>query len=377
MDEKLIDRAGAYCRGTLTESDAEELKAWLDSRAENRALFREAVSDLKVYGALSAVGKTAGSYRDLTIRMRRVKRRRVLVRLTAAATASAILLAAVVLMGDHATGGDADRIVPGTTRAILELADGHAIDLTQDNLAEVAARYGDFSVDERHGTIVYGAKHADREVMPHSITVPVGAEYRFTLSDGTRVWLNSDSRITYPSCFDGASRSVALQGEAFFDVAEDRAHPFVVEFGKARLEVTGTRFSISAYPELSLSTATLEEGGADVTYGGAQVSLTPGRQALIDKALESLASREVDTRLYTSWMDGVFEYENMKLSDIAVQLSRWYDVEFVFTARAAKESRFTGVVIKYQELNDALTLIEKTSDVGFVIDGRRITVTKR
>lgn len=378
MDNKILKWIGDYCSGSLDENDAKELRSWLNSSEDNRQLFYKAVSDIKVYNALSSVDKASGSYRDIIRKSdrkirRNIRRRRIVA--SAAAVALLVMSATIMQIFESTERYQDDRILPGTTKAVLELADGTAIDLTQKNLGKIAAQYGEFSVDEQQSTILYNKINGNtKEPVSHSIIVPIGAEYHFSLPDGTKVWLNSNSRITYPNFFEGETRTVRLQGEAYFDVAKDGEHPFIVEFGKASLEVTGTRFSISAYPESFHAMATLEEGSANVSCNGGQVSLVPGMQAFIDKKQGTVSSHDVDIRLYTSWVKGVFEYENMKLSDIAVQLSRWYDVEFNFTTQTAKERRFTGVVIKYHDLNEALTLIRKTSGVEFIIEGRKITV---
>ena len=112
-----------------------------------------------------------------------------------------------------------------------------------------------------------------------------------------------------------------------------------------------------------------------VTSGDNQMVLKPGYQAVVDQRSGKISQRAVELSLYTSWVRGVFEYENMELDDIVVQLARWYDVQFTFSALEYKKRRFTGVVRKYEDLNDVLDMIEKTTNVKFIINGRNVTIT--
>ena len=112
-----------------------------------------------------------------------------------------------------------------------------------------------------------------------------------------------------------------------------------------------------------------------MTSGDKQVVLKPGYQAVVDQHSGVIKQRAVELSLYTSWVQGVFEYENMELNDIMIQLARWYDVQFTFSAPEYKERRFTGVVRKYEDLNDVLDMIEKTTNVKFIINGRNVTIT--
>ena len=120
---------------------------------------------------------------------------------------------------------------------------------------------------------------------------------------------------------------------------------------------------------------TLVQGAVRVTSGNDSVVLEPGYQAVVNQHSGAISRRAVELSLYTSWVKGIFEYENMKLSDIMIQLARWYDVQFIFSSPEYKERRFTGVIRKYEDLNDVLDMIEKTTNVKFIINGRDVTIT--
>ena len=197
----------------------------------------------------------------------------------------------------------------------------------------------------------------------------------FTLADGTRVWLNSSSQLTFPTRFTGMAREVTVKGEVYFEVQRDEDKPFIVWINDVSVRVLGTKFCVSAYPENEGIVTTLVQGAVQVTSGDNQVVLKPGYQAVVDQNSGAIKQRAVELSLYTSWVQGVFEYENMKLNDIMVQLARWYDVQFTFSAPEYKERRFTGVVRKYEDLNDVLDMIEKTTNVKFIMNGRNVTIT--
>lgn len=136
----------------------------------------------------------------------------------------------------------------------------------------------------------------------------------------------------------------------------------------------GTKFNVAAYEESHKVVTTLTQGAVNVEFAGQNTKLEPGYQAIADIRSKTIGRRFVETEMYVSWIKGVFEYENMPLSEIAIQLSRWYDVDFIFSAPEFKNRRFTGVVKKYDMLNEVLKIIEKTTDVCFMINGKEVAV---
>ena len=271
------------------------------------------------------------------------------------------------------------KVHAGGTKATLIVADGIQVDLTQDNLQEIIGQYGATVLKDKKNELRYDNVEVNDEIeekpIYHTISAPVGGEYHFTLADGTMVWLNSSSRLTFPTRFTGDVREVLVEGEVYFDVRHDENKPFVVRINDVSVRVLGTKFCVSAYPENEGIMTTLEQGAVQVTFGGNQVVLKPGYQAVVDQRSGTISQRAVELALYTSWVQGVFEYENMELDDIVVQLARWYDVQFTFSASEYKKRRFTGVIRKYEDLNDVLDMIEKTTNVKFIINGKNVTIT--
>ena len=210
----------------------------------------------------------------------------------------------------------------------------------------------------------------------HTLAVPVGGEYHFTLVDGTRVWVNSASEVRFPNCFSGERREIYVKGEVYLEVARDEEHPFVVHAGENEVRVLGTRFNLTAYPDEQKVVTTLVEGSVEFRNDQSSIRLKPGEQSVLDRATNKLEKQKVDVSIYTSWVSGTFEYERMSLFDITRQLSRWYDVEFVYEAEEFRNHPFTGIVKRDQSLEDVLSLIEKTTNIKFKILGRTIIIKR-
>ena len=266
-------------------------------------------------------------------------------------------------------------ILPGEMKAVLRLESGERIALGK-RAERQDERLAVRGISERDSALVYG-EQPERRVERHVLTVPRGGEYVLTLADSTRVWMNSDSELRYPSRFEGGERRVSVTGEAYFQVAKDESLPFVVEAGGAAVRVTGTEFNVMAYPDDGRVETTLVSGGVDVEANGQTRRVAPGSQAVYDKASGSLDVRAVDLALYTSWKDGLFEFRDMPLGAVARQLERWYDVEILFAAAAVADIRFTGAVKKMKPLAFILDIIQGTRSVDYRIEGRQVIIDKK
>ena len=181
--------------------------------------------------------------------------------------------------------------------------------------------------------------------------------------------------MTFPPYFTGAERRVTLSGEAFFDVAHDDKKPFIVETARMDVKVLGTRFNVNAYEDNEVVSATLVNGSVEVFSGEQQtIRLAPGEQAYGKES--ELEKREVNVRLYTSWIDGKFMFNNTELEEIAKQISRWYDVQIFFSNENVKKVRFTGAIMKFKPLEDLIRMIEKTSQVRFSVKNKTIVISE-
>ena len=268
---------------------------------------------------------------------------------------------------------------PGGERAILKLYDGKTVMLDSTMKSSLIAHEANVRIEMDSNHLLryssydsIGITDANKN---NELIIPKGGEYQVVLADGTKVWLNSASRLIYPQSFMGKERRVVLSGEAFFDVAHDAERPFIVETSRMNVKVLGTRFNVNDYDDNEEVSTTLVNGSVEIFSGGQQAfRLVPGEQAYGKE--NELEKREVNVRLYTSWIDGKFLFNNTELEEIAKQISRWYDVEIFFSSENVKKVRFTGAIVKFKPLDDLVRMIESTSQVRFSVKGRTIVISE-
>ena len=267
-------------------------------------------------------------------------------------------------------------IVPGTGRAQLIMADGRFLKLEQKENMKLDLPGVKIVATEKK--IVYRAIEEEtstpKEEEYNTLVVPRGGEYMLELSDGTKVWLNSDSELRFPVTFVGDRRSVEIEGEAYFEVAKDEGKPFHVLAKGVDIKVLGTSFNVMTYRGRTITT--LVEGKVCLTYKDESVLMVPDRQAEVIAETGKILMREVDARNFTLWKDGVFYFENAALETIAERLSQWYDVNIIFNDEALKQLRYSVEMKRYNNIQDLLTKIEKTQKVKFLIQGKSIYIRK-
>ena len=268
---------------------------------------------------------------------------------------------------------------PGGERAILKLYNGKTVVLDSTMKSSLIAHEANVRIEMDSNHLLRYSSHDSIGMANvnknNELIIPKGGEYQVMLADGTKVWLNSASRLIYPQSFMGKERRVVLSGEAFFDVAHDAERPFIVETSRMNVKVLGTRFNVNDYDDNEEVSTTLVNGSVEIVSGGQQAfRLVPGEQAYGKE--NELEKREVNVRLYTSWIDGKFLFNNTELEEIAKQISRWYDVEIFFSSESVKKVRFTGAIVKFKPLEDLVRMIESTSQVRFSVKGRTIVISE-
>ncbi len=259
-------------------------------------------------------------------------------------------------------------IVPGGNRATLALADGRTIDLSE---AQSGIVVGDEQILYAEGAEALVNLEGD-EAIPLVMSTPRGGTYQITLSDGTKVWLNAASTLKYPSKFSRNKRLVEIDGEAYFSVVKDAKRPFRVVSKGQEIEVLGTAFNISAYQDEAEIKTTLIEGSVRLQIGtsGERVSLVPGEQSILSGT--TITKRAVDTAPYIAWKDGNFHFDNISLSDMLKQMSRWYDVDVVYENVVPKE-RFSGAMSRSVTLQTVLELL-RISEINYRIVGNKLII---
>lgn len=281
----------------------------------------------------------------------------------------------------------ANDIPPGGNDAILTLADGSKISLTDAGNGELLNTRGVSIVKTDNGQLVYTVDPSstvkENEVTFNTITTPRGGQYQVNLPDGTKVWLNAATSLKFPTTFKNLKeRKVELNGEAYFEVAKNKQQPFKVlslmsDFGRAQeTEVLGTHFNINAYDDEPETKTTLLEGS--IRVGLRQninkkydVILAPGQQAILSN--NNLKTLTVDTEEAIAWKNGNFVFANEGIESIMRKIARWYNVEVVYQGKIT-DNDFVGTVPRFKNISEALTILELTNTVHFKVEGRRITV---
>ena len=268
-------------------------------------------------------------------------------------------------------------IEAGTPRAVLLMEQGERIDLSLF-AGDTILNKGDVRIrlDSSKSVTYERVTGTPAKIEYNTIIVPRKGEYQLILADGSKVYLNSESKLRFPTRFEGKERRVYLEGEGYFEVVKDTAKPFIVEAKEVDVRVLGTSFNVSAYVSEQAVRTTLVDGKVrvgDRLTGKGEIIL-PGQQAEWEDG--SFTTKEVDTSIYTAWINGKFYFEGATLEEIASQLERWYDIDFFFTSENVKRFAFAGVINKEYSANKIFSIIEKTTRVRFNVNGRVVTVSE-
>ena len=369
-------------RSPLSAQEQEELDAWLAEDERNRELFAKVSGrwpDAEQYARFLKVRQ----FDDWDALRRRIKRRRRRsIPLRRWMPYAALLVGCVVgafLLWRHA-GADVPVVaqveagMPGRPRAVLEFEGGEQVVLG-DRTTGADDRLGRYGIAADMASIMYASTDT-LKVEHHVLRIPRGGEFELVLADGSRVWLNSESVLRYPSRFVSGDRRVQVEGEAYFQVAKDASRPFVVEAGKVDVRVLGTEFNVMAYGDQKRVETTLVNGRVEVEADGQTLAMEPNTQAVYVTDGGKLFARRVDVQLYTSWKDGIFEFRDTPLEEIALRLERWYDVRFVFSTQDVARMHFTGAVRKEKPLTFFLDLIKETRSIDYRVEGQNIIIEK-
>jgi len=266
-------------------------------------------------------------------------------------------------------------IEAGTNKATLTLEDGTEVALTKGETYQIN------NATSNGGEIVYRAgERSNSKIAYNHLTIPRGGEFQLVLADGTKVWLNSESKLKYPTTFtSGQTRQVELvYGEAYFDVSPDTEHQgadFKVFHNQQEVQVLGTEFNIKAYKDETHIYTTLVEGKVSVTYKNGKQFLEPDQQSRLNTENNQVTVADVDVIGEISWINGEFRLQQKTLKEIMKVLSRWYDMDVEFANRNLEEVRFVGVLGKKQSIVDILNNLKNIGDINdYEIHNKTVTL---
>lgn len=383
-----------YISGRISPEELEQLEAWGRESEENRQILDLIDGNSDLGNELSRMYRYDKErvWKAVCDEDRRYMHRRRLFR-TLRFTAAAVVLVGMFVSGallyktrerlNPNRNHLATTVEPGTRRAVLELSNGEILALNDSLCAEIrqgtpspatsghsARKSGSYAPDPRLRTPQIAARDlpakipTTREESVNTVRVPRGGEYSLSLPDGTRVWLNAGSSITYPLHF-GAERRVSIRGEVYFEVAHDARHPFIVSAAGAEMTVLGTSFNVAAYDDEARVETTLVTGSVRVASPYASVVLTPGQQAGLDSASGAIDVKEVNVEAYTMWRRGLLAFYEEPLRDICRKLERWYDVKIDTSSPTLDGVLYTGMFKRHETLNTIADLMNLTNDVIF------------
>jgi transmembrane sensor len=263
-------------------------------------------------------------------------------------------------------------ILPGKQRAILITANNQQIQLDSSNTKQIIIN-ASANIVQTGSTLTYNKNdsinNSKAQLAYNTLITPLGGEYTLILSDGTKVMLNSGSKLKYPVVFAGITRQVELEGEAYFEVTKSQKSPFIVQANKVNVTVYGTVFNVMAYTSENQIQTTLIEGSIGVSIHNSKVpieqKIKPGQQLTYNTNTESSETKEVDTDRYIAWTNGMFVFENEPIENILKVMSRWYNFEYEFKNENIKHQRFTISIGKYDKVSKILDLISASSGLKF------------
>ena len=367
--------------GTIDERDRAVLTRWLDEDERHRKEYTNILESLKTGNEVckdQERGRQIMESRWRTVKSHTI--RKTVRWITWSKYAAVILL--FVSMGifwfvneeeQEVENVAVTKIEHGSMKAQLVLANGRRVDLVPETNLQLEEE-GGTRILTLDNMVKYSGMDSlvgqSTEVKYNTLIVPRGGEFSLELADGTRVWLNTESKLRYPVAFTGDERRVEMDGEVYFEVAKNREKPFIVTVNGVDIRVLGTSFNVSAYQEEVVTT--LVEGKVQLKRGDEQVVLSPNQQAIWSD--DKFKVKQVDARNYVLWKEGIFYFEDVDLEMILDDMARWYNVNIFYVNPTLKKMKFSVEIKRYEDINEILRRIEQTKRVKFEIKDRTINV---
>lgn len=375
--------------GEASSEEIQLVQKWINESEANRDYF-EKMQCLYKYVAkpskqdnkqlLFDVDAAWGKVQAKTTRQRKTPRFSYL-RWTSYAAAIISLLVILNIFDSSKNSKETDLLtsqleVNQTNEPVLILENGEKVSLQQDSFS-LQKNYA--TIHKKDASISYKSdnQETDNETteVQHRLVIPKGKTYDLLLADGTHVWLNTETELTYPTNFNGDQRKVKLKGEAFFDVAKDAQKPFIVELENMDIKVLGTSFNISNYEEDKTESVTLVSGSVEVNVAQkGTYQITPSEQLSLSEFHQTVNIEKVDTELFTSWKDNKYIFKNARLDDILKKLHRWYDFSVAYEDALMGEKRFSIIIDREDDLSKVLEIISYTSNIKLEYKDKRINV---
>jgi ferric-dicitrate binding protein FerR (iron transport regulator) len=372
MEFKLIVKK---LQNTLTPKETFIFSRWYEASEAHKSYFDNVKANFE--NDVMHIDVKAGWLR-IENKLRVSKRKKNQRKYVAAASVLFFVALSIIFNNDTIETSDvlviSDAIKTGTDKALLTLEDGSTVTLQKGR------KYQTHNLTSNGKALVYSSKNSSEDKIAYNyLTTPRGGQFQVTLEDGTRLWLNSDSKIKYPKQFTkGSPREIELvYGEAYFEVSPSSGHngsSFKVISNQHEVEVLGTEFNLRAYKDEPNIYTTLIEGKVVVRNGVTFETLKPNEQTAVNVQNSTISMAIVDVYNVISWRNGIFSFKEKPLDEIMKTLSRWYDIDIIFKNPIVEKMKFNGVLSKNQKLETILSIIKATNNIDYEIKKSHITI---
>jgi transmembrane sensor len=387
----------ASLQGRITDTEQIQLDVWLGQNPENQQHFETAYQEyalkenLRVYNSankesiwLKITTKiNADKNKTSEIPVKKLYPFRIIN--IAAAAAVVLVLCGIYFFNYRNAKHPVNEalaiqdVAPGKVGATLTLANGKKIRLNEAANGELAKEAGVVITKSANGDLIYEIKDkAGESNKVNTLSTAKGEMYNLRLPDGSHIWLNAASSLTYAAnLIKNGHRKVKLDGEAYFEVAKDKAHPFIVESKGQDVEVLGTHFNINSYADETSIKTTLLEGSVRVTLPASTgyVVLKPNQQAILQDG--NIKVRQVIADDAIAWKNGYFNFDSDNLERVMTRIARWYNIEPVYEDESLKQEIFAGTISSNKKISEVLKMLEETGGIAFEVKGNKVFVKRK
>ncbi len=389
-----------YLQKKLSGAEYETLNRWISESDNNRLHFKKLTDEEFVCSELNKLYSynkekgwrtiersfTFSNHSQVYNRCTNTKRERIRWRkMTAAAVLFLVLCGSYLFLRLNYHWDDHKRNIvktnkpyktneqPGGNKAVLTLADGSTIAL-DDSPNGALALQGNTKVLKLNGKLAYQKLNlSSRKILYNTISTPRGGQFQIILPDGTAVWLNAASYMRFPTAFTGKERRVEISGEAYFEVAANKAMPFIVSVNGSAIKVFGTRFNVMAYTDESVLKTTLIEGSVEFYNSSISTRLKPGQQAELNSHGQIRVLNHPDVEEVMAWKNGYFYFENADIETVMRQIGRWYNIDVVYQHKKPADLLHADIP-RNTTLPEVLKALEIAGGVKFKLDAQKIIV---
>ncbi|MEN6619270.1 MAG: FecR domain-containing protein [Rikenellaceae bacterium] len=388
MDNKIWEIISAELNGEVLDTDESSLlRQWLEADSANFDVYQRLKCFYKEQSIRGQIDvKKAYNIVRYGIKQRETNKRKIFIQhWWVAASFVIILIASLLLVSDPFRNESSlisfdQQVFTDSTSAILKLADGKQIMLDKYDSVEVISKY--CTMQSVNGVLrsMSSSKNNKAKLALNSIETPTGKDFRIILDDGTQVWLNAGSRLTFPSSFSKNERRLFLEGEACFKVTRASDRPFIVETKKMDVQVLGTCFNIRAYNDEENVYTTLVKGSVQVMPEADNiqpVKLEPCQQYSLNIQSMKQEVKVVDPCIYIAWIDNMFAFKNQRLENVMFDIAKWYDIKFEFKDELAADIRISGNIERDKTLDNVLDMIVKLEKVEIVKLDKKYVISSK